>query len=93
MPAGHSTTTNPNMRRKGWLLVSEAARKLDMSNQTLYRWLSTKTNPVKGFRDSYRRYVKWSSILEHLGPEACEARELTQQDIWVESGLEEEDNP
>lgn len=90
MAAGHSTITEHEMRRKGYLLVSEAARKLNVTPQTVYRWISDKKKVVEGFRDGYRRYVKWSTVLEHYGPDACKVRELSQNDIWDETPMEED---
>ena len=90
MAAGHATTTEHAMRRKGYLLVSEAARKLNVTPQTVYRWISDSKKGVEGFRDGYRRYVRWSTVLEHLGPTACKVREISQNDVWTETPFGEE---
>lgn len=83
---GHSTVTDKVMRGKGYLLVSEAARKIGVSPQTIYLWLEAKK--VEGFREGYRRFVRWSTVLRHLGPESCEVRGLKYEDVWVESGID-----
>jgi excisionase family DNA binding protein len=75
------------MRKRGYLLISEAARKLGRPNQTLYRWIEE--GKVVGFREGYRRYVKWGSVLKHLGPQAAEMRGLRQKDVYVETGLDD----
>lgn len=90
MPAGHATITEYEMRRKGYLLVAEAARKIHVTPQTIYRWIADSSKGVEGFRDGYRRYVRWSTILKHLGPDAVRVRELTQEDIWTETHMEAE---
>lgn len=71
------------MRTKGYLLVAEAARKIDVAPQTIYRWLEAEK--VEGFRDGYRRYVRWSTVLKHIGPKSARIRGLSKEDIWVES--------
>lgn len=71
------------MRSQGYLLVAEAARKIEVAPQTIYRWIETEK--VGGFRDGYRRYVRWSSILKHLGSKSARVRGLAQDDIWVAS--------
>jgi len=81
MAAGHSTLTEPEMRSEGYLLVREAARKIGVSSQTIYRWIAE--NKVEGFRNGYRRYVNWRSILRHLGPQACKIRDLRRDDVFV----------
>ena len=86
MVAGHSTTTDHPMRKRGYLLISEAARKLGRPNQTLYRWISE--GKVEGFREGYRRYVKWASVLKHLGEPATAMRGLSKIDVMIETGLE-----
>lgn len=85
MASGHSTVTDPVMRAKGYLLVAEAARKINVTPQTIYRWISDDRKVVVGLREGYRRYVKWSSLLEHYGPEVCNIRGLTQEDANVET--------
>lgn len=87
MAAGHETVTDPLMRKRGFLLVSEAARKVGRTNQTLYRWLAEEK--VEGLRDGFRRYVRWSTVLRHIGRDACELRGLTQEDVYFETPLEE----
>lgn len=86
MAAGHETLTPLDMRKRGFLLVREAARKTGHSSQTIYRWLAEEK--VDGKRDGYRRYVRWSAVLRHLGKDGCELRGLTQEDVWVETPQE-----
>ena len=80
---GHNTLTDMAMRQRGWLLVREAARKINVTSQTIYTWINT--GKVVGMRDGYRRFVRWSSVLAHIGQEACEARGLKQEDVYVET--------
>lgn len=81
--AGHSTTTDRDMRRGGFLLVAEAARKISMTPHTIYRWIAD--GKVEGLREGYRRYVRWSSVLKHLGRDAAKLRGLSQDAVWVET--------
>lgn len=83
MAAGHATTTDQSMRDKGWLLVAEAARKIGVTPQTIYRWIEDKK--VTGLRDGYRRYVSWASVMKHLGPHACAVRGLLESDVNKET--------
>ena len=83
MASGHSTITDYAMRTKGWLLVSEAARKIRVTPQTIYRWISKKK--TYGFRDGYRRYVNWASVLKHIGDEAAYIRGLSADDALTET--------
>lgn len=83
MPAGHSTITDKEMRQRGFLLVAEAARKIGKTPQTIYRWIDG--GNAEGLREGFRRYVRWSSILTHLGPDAVRIRKLSQHDIWTET--------
>ena len=57
MSKGHSKTTEPKMRQSGYLLCAEAARKVGVTPQTMYKWVDQ--GKVAGFRAGYRRYVKW----------------------------------
>lgn len=68
------TTTNPEMRAQGWVLCSEAAREIGKAVQTIYRWIDA--DKVEGMDDGYRRYVKWNSMMEHLGPRFARAKGL-----------------
>lgn len=71
------TETPEHMLRDGWVLCSEAARLTKHAVQTLYRWVDA--GKVVGDQVAgYRRYVKWSSLLDHLGPEAT-ALELPRE--------------
>lgn len=80
---GHKTVTDLNMRKQGYLLSAEAARKIGVSGESMRQW--AKNEKVESFRDGYRRYVRWSSVLRHLGKTAREVRGLTQDDIWTET--------
>lgn len=82
MPIGHSPVTDLDMRKRGYLLASEAARKLKVAHTTVYRWIENDKTGVEGFRDGFRRYVRWSSVLRYRGKDACEALGLSQESIW-----------
>jgi len=86
---GHSTLTEKDMRRKGYILVAEAARKITVSPQTIYRWIESEGVDVDGFREGYRRYVMWETILDHLGPKACRIRGFKKSDVMVPTPPEE----
>lgn len=85
--AGHITITPDEMREKGYLLAREAARKIDVNPTTIYRWLSA--NKIEGFRDGFRSYVLWTSVLAWIGEAACEVRGLSSDDVWVTTELGE----
>ena len=89
MASGHSPVTDPVMRAKGYLLIAEAARKIDVTPQTISRCVSDERKPVVGLREGYRRYVLWESLLAHYGPEVCEIRGLHADDVKVETGINE----
>lgn len=89
MTQGHATVTDDDMREQGYLLISEAARKVGVAVQTIYRWIDNEDNPCEGVRDGFRRYVLWSSVLEHLGDGAT-LRGFTQKDVWVETAPDED---
>lgn len=79
----HSQTTDVELREKGWLLCAEAARKVNRSPQTIYRWIDN--GDVKGYPDGYRRYVHWESLLEYIGKPACKVHGFNKKDIWTET--------
>lgn len=83
MPKGHQRLTDSKMREQGFLLAAEAARKVGVTPQTLYKWLDTEK--VAGFRTGYRRYVHWKSVLEHLGDKACEVMGIDLASVHVET--------
>lgn len=83
MTAGHATSTDQQMRGRGLLLVAEAARKIGVAPQTIYRWISD--GKVVGMREGYRRFVLWQSVLKHLGRDAVRARGYTPDDVWAET--------
>lgn len=87
MSSGHSYLTDPAMRTKGYLLVAEAARKIGVAPSTIYRWIEERK--VDGFREGYRRYVRWVSILEHLGPVSLQVRGLDSGSVFEETLPEE----
>ncbi len=78
---GHSPITDSKHRTAGYLLVAEAARKIDVAPSTIYRWVEEEK--VEGYREGYRRYVKWDTILQHLGPQAVKVRGLSKKDIFI----------
>lgn len=80
---GHSPLTTWELREAGYLYGSEAARKIGVYPQTIYRWIDT--NLVQGKKETYRRLVKWSAVLKHLGPDTCRTYGYTQDDIWTET--------
>jgi len=86
MAQGHSPTTDDAMREHGYLLVGEAARKINVAPQTIYRWIEA--GKAEGFREGFRRFVKWDSVLAHLG-KGAEMRGLSEEDLWIETGLDE----
>jgi hypothetical protein len=75
------------MREQGYLLVGEAARKIGVAPQTIYRWITA--GKADGFREGYRRFVKWATVLDHLG-EGAVRRGFNDDDIWIETGLDED---
>lgn len=87
MAGGHITITPNDMRDAGYLLTREAARKIGVANTTVYRWLQA--GKVDGIKDGFRSYVKWSSVLKHLGPDICEIKDYSEDDLWIITELDE----
>ena len=71
------------MRQSGYLLCAEAARKVGVTPQPMYKWVDQ--GKVAGFRAGYRRYVKWGAVLSHMGATACTALGLAESDVNVET--------
>jgi DNA-binding XRE family transcriptional regulator len=54
---------------KGYLLCTEAARKVGVNRATIYRWIKERAIDTLDINGAY--YVSWSSILVHLGDAAA----------------------
>lgn len=61
------------MEAKGWILASKAAEHLGVHITTIYRWVDG--GKVEG-TGSHRRYVKVTSLAEHVGPAVADAAGL-----------------
>lgn len=66
------------MRRAGYLRVGEVARAAGVHRATVYRWIHDNVVTHVDFRGAY--YVKWSSVVRHLG-EVANIIGLTETDM------------
>lgn len=53
------------MRTKGYLMCTEVAEKVGVHKATLYKWIKDNRVEAVDFNGAY--YVKWASVVEHLG--------------------------
>ena len=53
------------MRTKGYLMCTEVAAKIGVHKATLYKWIKENRVDAVDFNGAY--YVKWSSVVAHLG--------------------------
>jgi hypothetical protein len=53
------------MREQGFLPCSEVAKKVGVHRATVYRWIRGGVVEHMDFSGAY--YVKWSSVVQHLG--------------------------
>jgi excisionase family DNA binding protein len=83
MSKGHKRLTDSKMRGEGYLLAAEAARKIGVTSQTIYKWIDAEK--IGGFRTGYRRYVRWDSVLDYLGAQACEVMKLSPESVLTET--------
>jgi len=57
------------MRDCGYLRVGEVATAAGVHRATVYRWIHDGVVDFVDFRGAY--YVKWGSVVKHLGELAC----------------------
>lgn len=53
------------MRDKGYLLSTEVAKRIGVHKATLYRWIKEGVVEALDFNGAY--YIKWESVVSHLG--------------------------
>lgn len=71
------TVTDPIIEKQGWVLCSDAARRIGKTVQTIYKWIDV--GKVSGTCiGGYRKYVRWDDVLDHLGPIESKALGLTR---------------
>jgi excisionase family DNA binding protein len=83
MSKGHKRLTDYKMRSEGYLLAAEAARKIGVTSQTIYKWIDA--DKIGGFRTGYRRYVQWETVMSYMGDQACKVLELTASSVFTET--------
>jgi excisionase family DNA binding protein len=59
------------MRARGLISVTEAAQLARSSRSTIYRWIDAEKIEVE--QTGVGVFVKRTSLVRHLGPEACKA--------------------
>lgn len=57
------TPTRPDVKRTGRYTVSEAARLLEVSRTTIYRWIEDEELKVRVQRKTLRKYIMGAEIL------------------------------
>jgi transposase len=72
----HNEVRKEILRRKGFIMVSEAAQRCSRSVWTIYRWLED--GKVEGARMEGEQYVTYRSLYNFIGQE--EARMLGMPD-------------
>lgn len=71
------TVTDPMIEKQGWVLCSDAARRIKRAVQTIYKWIDL--GKVEGTTiGGYRKYVRWDDIIDHLGPVESKALGLAR---------------
>ena len=53
------------MRKQGYLLCTEVAKRVGVHKATVYRWIKDELATVVDHNGAY--YVKWESVYDHMG--------------------------
>lgn len=63
--ARHDSPLTHRMRAKGYLMCTEVADKIGVHKATLYKWIKENRVEAVDFNGAY--YVKWESVVKHMG--------------------------
>ena len=80
--ASRKSAFSRQMREKGYLTCTEIVERVHVHNTTLYRWIRENLVEALDFNGAY--YVKWGSVVAHLG-DVAQALGLTG-DIGADLG-------
>lgn len=69
-------TTEAMMRAKGYITAAHAAELVGKTLGTVYNWIAAEK--IEGLTVARARYVRLSSLVQHIGPEGAKALGLAE---------------
>lgn len=79
--ATKESTMTWRMRKEGYVTCREIASRIGVHKATVYRWVGDGLIEAVDFNGAY--YIKWESVLRHLGPTISEVLGLAPKRITV----------
>jgi excisionase family DNA binding protein len=82
--ATKESTMTWRMRKEGYVTCREIASRIGVHKATVYRWVGDGLIEAVDFNGAY--YIKWESVLRHLGPTISEVLGLVPKRVMIGSG-------